>query len=406
MPLNLLSGRRPVVLSLGMGVDSVALVIRLILDPTCRDFDLRDLVLVTSMTGEELSRTEHMMYHYLLPLLRAHSVRYVQICRAGQAKAAGYVVLSDTRAPARMHMLGPWRLSDELRTAGTLPSVRKGRRWCSDRAKGEVIDAWVRDHIEPGYIHMTGYAAEEGRRAERDTKARKEKEGKGQVVLCRPSYPLQDWNWDRERCAAYLRTYLFNTFRVAAEWPRSCCTFCPFQETAGGRDELAERWRSFPHAGVTALELEQTALAMNPRIGLFGTGRTAADFVVEHDLGEVIDLVTQRAEQVQVWDVLEIRRFFPAAGGDPEKKGRAWRSVRAVATGTREEMRAWLAALENVAVEVDTYGITRAWRRRRADQPVYPAIEWLFALVPRGVQDKQLASFETKWDELHSPALF
>lgn len=390
---------RQVVLSLG--VDSVALLTRWIHDPASRDFDLRDLVVVTAMTGEELPRTRLLMQTYVLPLIRRNAVRYVQLCRAGQAKATGYVTLSDTRMPIQMYMRGPWRLSDELRSAGTLPSVRKGRRWCSDRAKGEVVDAWVRDHMQPGYVHVTGYAAEERRRAERDTAARREKEAKGAAVPCRPLYPLLDrWCWDRDRCAGYLR----DVFGV--EFSRSCCGICPFQETAGSRDELAERWRSHPEVGADALELEYTALAMNPNIGVFGTGRTAADFAAAHCLDEAITIARRRLDAAPSWDVLEVRRFFTAKDGDATQKGQPFRSVRVVATGTRDHVLAWVGDLDDAEVEVDRHGITRAWRRRRAEKPTYPAVDWVFAVVPSGVKDKERGSFQKRWNELHALALF
>jgi hypothetical protein len=65
----------------------------------------------------------------------------------------------------------------------------------SERAKGEVTDWWVADNVRPGYFHVVGFAAEERGRAERDTKARAEKEAKGTVVPCRPAYSLIEWNW-------------------------------------------------------------------------------------------------------------------------------------------------------------------------------------------------------------------
>lgn len=48
-------------LSLGMGVDSAALLARWLLDPSSRDFDLDDLVVVTAMTGDEYTATRLLM---------------------------------------------------------------------------------------------------------------------------------------------------------------------------------------------------------------------------------------------------------------------------------------------------------------------------------------------------------
>lgn len=397
--------RPRVVLSLGMGIDSVALLVRWLLNPSSRDFDLRDLVVITAMTGEEHDRTRELMERFVLPLLRHHRVRYVQLCRAGQLKSAGYVVLSDTDQPRQMHMRGPWRLSDEMRAAGTLPSKRNGRRWCSERAKGQVLDWWVVDNMEPGYVHVVGFAKEEQRRADRDTKARQEKEDKGEVVPCRPSYPLIEWGWDREQCAAYLQQLFKEPFS------RSCCTFCPFSATAGSKAELIERWRAQPEAGADALELEYTALALNPLIGAFGVGATAADLVRTHRLHEVQAIFRRRLEKIEVWDVLEVRRYFDAKDGDADAKGMAWRSVRVAATGRRHEMWNWVYALDRgqAQVETDRYGITRAWQHRRAasgGEVHYPAAEWFYVMVPHGVKNKKREGFESKWSEFFAEALF
>ncbi|WP_309115994.1 hypothetical protein [Saccharothrix sp.] len=399
---------RQVVLSLGMGVDSVALLVRWILNATLRGFPLSALTVVTAMTGEEHDRTREYMERYLLPLMRKHRIRYVQICRAGQKRKHGYVVLSDTRRPDRMHMIGPWRLSYEMKAGGTLPSVRKGRRWCSDRAKGDPIDWWVRDNMQPGYIHVTGYAAEEGRRAARDAEARLEKEGEGKTVPCLAWYPLMDWGMNRSDASKYLK----QVFKLAEgeEWPRSCCTWCPFSGIAGSRAELVARWRAQPEVAAFGLELEYTALALNENIGLFGTGRTAFDVALEEGLDHVVDIALARIEAHESWDVLEIRRLFTAKDDDPSKKGSPFRSVRAIRTGTRRDLLDWMRANLVAELEVDhRYGIIRAWTRRRAPKGksvVYPAAEHLHVLVPTGVDDKERSSFARRWNEFHALTLF
>lgn len=393
-----------VVLSLGMGVDSVALLVRWIMNPSTRDFPLNKLVVVTAMTGEEHPRTREYMERYLLPLLRAHRIRYVQLCRAGQLKAAGYVVLSDSRDTQRMIMRGPWWLSMEMRAAGTLPSMRNGRRWCSERAKGQVLDAWVADHMEPGYIHVVGFAAEERRRATRDTAARRDKERRREVPACVPFYPLILWRWDRQRC----QDFLTRQFDLEEPWPRSCCTFCPFSATAGGRPELIARWRAQPAAAADAIELEYTALALNPQIGAFGVDRTAHDLARQAGIEEAMAIAARRIQQRPDWVLLEVRRFF-TAGSDRDHKGFAWRSVSIARTGTREQMLAAARAQPRTELEVDEYGITRAWRHRRPapDTPVhYPLVEWMYVVVPAGVQAKKRPGFEPKWAGLIADGLF
>jgi len=141
----------PVVLSLGMGIDSMAILVRWLLEPESRWFDLRDLVVLTAMTGDEYPATEHLMTTFALPLMAEHRVRYVQVARAGQSDRDGYVVLSDSatdRRPwSRMHMVGPWRLSDEMRANGVIPQTARNQRRCSQRAKKLPLQGWIRDHL-------------------------------------------------------------------------------------------------------------------------------------------------------------------------------------------------------------------------------------------------------------------
>ncbi|MFE2157037.1 hypothetical protein ACFW9M_04395 [Streptomyces lydicus] len=63
----------------------------------------------------------------MLPLLAARSLRPVQIARGRRRDADGVFILDDTRAPRRIWAAGPWRLSDELRAAGTVPQMASGR---------------------------------------------------------------------------------------------------------------------------------------------------------------------------------------------------------------------------------------------------------------------------------------
>ncbi|MEH1124780.1 hypothetical protein [Micromonospora sp. CPCC 206061] len=378
--MNAIDPNRPVVLSLGMGTDSVALLTRWLLDPDSRGFDLDRLVVLTAMTGDEYATTGELMTTHVLPLLRHNSVRYVQLSRAGQSSAAGYAVLDDSRAPTAMHMRGPWRLSDELRANATVPQVAHGQRRCSIRAKGEPLDAWIADHIGGDYTHVIGFGAHEQARITRDTSYTRNAR--------RPFYPLARWDWDRTRAHAYLADV------YGVRWQRSCCTYCPFSAT--NPDELAERWRREPDAAHDALDLEYAALACNPRSKLFG--RTSAhQFAARHGFTAALRQTAQR-RATGAWNLIEIRRVYTARRGQADRKGTAWRSLRQLATGDHATLRADLArraAAAGVPVDVDDIGVHRAWLRRAALP--YPTAEHLLLVAPAGAIDKQRTGFERLW---------
>lgn len=367
----------PVVLSLGMGLDSVAVLTRWLLDASSRDFDLSRLIVLTAMTGEEYPSTGDLMTRHMLPLLRARRVRYVQLSRTGQSTKDGYTVLDDSASPTVMHMRGPWRLSDELFATATVPQVAHGRRLCSARAKAEPLDGWIADHIGSDHVHALGFAADEPRRIQRDTTYTRNAR--------RPLYPLADWGWDRPRCQDFLR----DVYQVT--WKRSACTFCPFQ--IANPVELADRWRAEPSAAAHAVMLEDTALACNPRSALFG--RTAArTFAAAHD-------VPVPAGHGGDWVLVEVRRVFTAQHQHPARKGPAWRSLRCLANGNLTVLRAELhrrAAEAGVGVAVDGNGRARAWLRR-AVAP-YPATEHFLALAPAGPRNKERSGFEALWQSL------
>src|SRR5262245_36975134 len=151
-----------VVLSFGMGVESSALLLRLLEDPKSRDFDLeRDLIVVTSQMGAEYPDTGELIIQHLLPSMREHNVRYVQVARAGHLEADGIKVLSDTREPFEVHLQGAYTLTEELKSAGTVPQFSGGRR-CSIKFKEWTIETWLAQELsgEP-YRHALGYNVDE-----------------------------------------------------------------------------------------------------------------------------------------------------------------------------------------------------------------------------------------------------
>jgi len=377
-----------VVLSFGMGIDSAAILARWLVEPASRTFPLEQLTVVTAMTGDEPDVTRQLMERHLLPLMREHQVRYVQLARASQA--GGYVVLDDSRAPQRMIMHGPWRLSDELMASGTVPQVAAKRRLCSWRAKGDVLDRWYAAEFRGPFRHVLGFAAEEARRPLRDQDYA--------TANRRPEYPLiTDWSWDREDCDAYLHA-LFGQ-----RWSRSACGYCPFSASRRGLPELVERWRAEPDVGALALALEHTALALNPRSRLFGK-LSARQVVQDHGLADVQRRFERRLDHPgQQWTLYDVRRIIHPRRDDPIRKGAAWRSVGIHHTGSRrvaDEAMSWLARKAGVPVATDQYGIRRAEVVARG--AAFPAVEHCLAVAPAGAVPKQRAGFEVWWDRLLS----
>ena len=110
------------VLSLGMGVESVAIFLRWIHEPETRPCPLENLTVITAMTGEEFADTGRDMTVHILPLMREYAVRYVQVARRGPKQADGITILSDTRSPEVLFIKGDYKLSDELGASGVVPS--------------------------------------------------------------------------------------------------------------------------------------------------------------------------------------------------------------------------------------------------------------------------------------------
>jgi hypothetical protein len=108
------------VLSYGMGVESSAILVRWVEEPSLRPCSMEDLVVITSQTDDEYRDTKRDVERHILPRLCDHRVRYVQVARRGHLEADGITVLSDTREPDRLFIEGDYKLSDELRAAGRL----------------------------------------------------------------------------------------------------------------------------------------------------------------------------------------------------------------------------------------------------------------------------------------------
>ena len=105
------------ILSYGMGVESTAILIRWLEDASVRPRQLDELIVITAHTGDEYADTYRDVETYVLPLLRMHRIRYVQVARGGSSQTDGIVVLSDSRETETLFWDGAYKLSDELRKA-------------------------------------------------------------------------------------------------------------------------------------------------------------------------------------------------------------------------------------------------------------------------------------------------
>jgi hypothetical protein len=93
----------PYAWSYGMGAESTAGIYRMLTDPSARPDtiapDYSNLVVVVAQTGDEWSTTGKLVERHVLPLLRKHNVRLVEVARNGPTKKDGVAVLQDTRQP-------------------------------------------------------------------------------------------------------------------------------------------------------------------------------------------------------------------------------------------------------------------------------------------------------------------
>lgn len=203
-------------------------------------------------------------------------------------------------------------------------------------------------------------------------------------------YPLIEWGWDRAACAAYIRA------RTGEDWPKSCCTFCPFALTsAEGPHRAMALYADNPRAAAGALLMEHRARALNPWQGLAGDRRFLADLLAADPRQEPGLRAFARLLDRMQWRLYEVRRAWVPARSDPAKT-RSMRSLRTLEAGGRDAMGAALlreAAARSAPVDAPD-GVARAWVLRRGARGSVPDVEHLLVAAPAGAADKQRAGFE------------
>lgn len=396
------------ILSYGMGVESSAILVRWLDDPAVRPCPLDELIVITAQTGDEYDDTRRDVESHILPRLRLHRVRFVQLARRGHFEADGITVLSDTREPEQLVIRGDYKLSDELRAAGTVPQFG-GEHICSLKFKAWVIERWLAQNLDEPMRHAFGYNAEETQRVSKseaatarriafgfnaDETVRVQRASTYDSQLRTSFYPLVEWGWTRQDCI----NYLYRTLGLV--WKKSACVQCPFNALK----EALARHREHPEQVAEAMMLEHVSLALNPRGTLY---RNQSLIEITDASGNALASESYRQKlERSPWAVYRVRRIY-LAGKDkdgtirPERKGTAMRAVERLTdnVGRTDAMNA-LHRMVTAEDEVDVQRhITYVYRRRRAS--TFPTREEFLVAAPGVVETKArygLEWFEQRWE--------
>ncbi len=280
-----MSTPRATLLSYGMGVESTAILLRWCLEPETRPCPVDELVVITAQVGDEYKDTGRDVETHILPMVRQHGIRYVQVARHGHLEADGISVLDDSRQPPRVCLESDYKLSDELKRNGTVPQYGGVHR-CALKFKAWVIETWLDANIRVGTRHAIGYNADETGRVAKSEYAFRERIAFGfnadetgrinrsceyNTVGREAFYPLLEWGWNRKRCLDYIQSVL------GVVWRKSACVVCPFNAL---RDDALERHREHAAQVADAMTIEHMSLALNPR-GTLYRGRSLIQITLE-----------------------------------------------------------------------------------------------------------------------------
>jgi hypothetical protein len=380
-------------MSYGMGAESTAWLHRILFHSETKPAeilpDYSNLIVGIAQTGDEWSKTGELVTAHILPLLRRHRVRLVEVARRGPTKADGVEVLQDSREPYRLHLDGAYKLSHENRESGTMP-IRSGHHTCAQKSKGEPLDWWRGQELgDETYFHAIGYNVLEQGRIRKDAAYSMG----GQRI---PTYPVSEWGMTREDCLEYLKREL------GIDWIKSSCRQCPYINRQGWPEQL-KLFNERPEEAVPHLVDERVTLALNPRCGLYGPGRSLWGRLRRDGATHVLDLADRHINSTP-WAIYRIRRRYKAPAIAP-------RSVQKLIVADRRAVERALAAiarLSDVALacdepikgapkkngEKDAY--QRLWLRRR-NESTFPSPEEFLVAAPAQANDKALATFEHNW---------
>ena len=398
------------ILSWGMGVESTAILVRWLLEPETRPCALDELLVLAAQTGDEYDDTRVLCERYILPLLRTQRIRFVEVARRGHPEKEGIVVLSDSRAPSCMHMDGAYKLSDELRAAGTVPQFG-GEHRCSLKFKAFVIETWLRERFRYFAKHAFGYSLDEPKRVAKSEQAMADRvafgfssEELGRADRAssydRPNrtgfYPLIEWGWTRQVCLDYLFS------KLGVIWEKSACVYCPSNQL--GPDAL-RRHKQHPAQVAQALELELVSLTLNPR-GTLYKKQSLYEYADQNGNAEAIAEFESNLAR-QSWRLYRVRRIYGAkkdVDGQllTERKGQALRAVEHFSgeVSKLEAIRLLQKRADHLGVDLEhKRGISYLYQQRVGS--MYPTREEYFVAGPAGVGMKArfgLEWFEERWE--------
>jgi hypothetical protein len=180
---------------------------------------------------------------------------------------------------------------------------------------------------------------------------------------------------------------------------------CPYAGNRTGWPEQLARFAALPVEAVEHIIDEYVCLALNPRSGLFGPGKSLITRLHRDQVTEPIKLAIARMKTMP-WAIYRVRRLYHAPAN-------AIRSVDRVVLGGHRTVHTALTEInrlvditvtknEEIAGapvhggDLDTY--RRLWLRRRRDG-IYPTQEEFYTVAPAQALDKELDSFEEAWTD-------
>ena len=434
---------RIVIQSHGMGVESQAILERWVAEPESRPFVTWDqLIVVTAQVGEEHKKdTIRDCEARMLPLLRQHGVRFVELARRGFHEEDGIVVLQDTRSPEKLHPDGVFSLSQYLMRSGTVPQFG-GEHRCAMKFKAFVIETWLAlefQHLtltKPVY-HVFGYNADEVTRTDKSDyhinrhnqdKLIANKTSKTPLMVFGfnsdevsrversalydgPSrvghYPLDEWGWDRAKCIGYILQ------QAGIVWRKSACSFCPFcAEATKGEPDAVRRWEESPEDTAKGMLVEYNSLCFNPRGHLY-RDRALQDVVNRIGVTAAQEAFARKLEEIP-WALYRVRRIYT-------KKGKAMRYVERMTSDhswvARELAKPGVEHLGSRAQAMHLFDEAKkefgGWLETKRDinylmqnareEDVYPTREGYYVVAPAFMEDKLRGApekFDERWERV------